>query len=169
MPKIEIRLSDEGDELELAVPRQLESELRERVPTTAGRVLVVDDDVLVLSMTERALTRFGFAVTTVSDGHAAMDLFREQPEAFDLVLLDLTMPQLSGFQVFAGLRAIRPEVCVVFTSGYSIDLEDGAGIPEGAAAFVRKPFLPSELVATLREVLARYGASSCPPPQSTQS
>jgi len=128
------------------------SAIRRRAVPERPRVLVIDDDRLVRSMMERALERHGFDVVTADGGRAALGIFREQAQAIDLVLLDLTMPDLDGEETFVALREIDPGVRVVFSSGVGLG-SNGEGLPAGFSGFVRKPCLPSEVVAVLRAVL----------------
>lgn len=133
------------------------SVVRPRQVARVPRILVIDDDLLVRSMMERALERYGFRVVSASGGRAAIELFRSEAATIDLVLLDLTMPGLSGEETFLELLEIDPGVRVVFSSGAAIGA-DGQGLPEGFAGYVQKPCLPSQLVAVLRGVLERDAA-----------
>src|SRR5205085_7008520 len=96
-----------------------------------GTILVVDDDPMVRSVAKRLLESFGMTVHAVEGGRQALDRVRSAPDAVDAVLLDLTMPELSGPEVFARLREIRQDLPVVLMSGYHEDElseEIGAGI-----------------------------------------
>ncbi len=129
------------------------SAIRRRAVPERPRVLVIDDDRLVRAMMERALDRHGFEVVTADGGRSALAIFRVQAAAIDLVLLDLTMPDLGGEETFVALREIDPGVRVVFSSGAALGTQ-GEGLPPGCRGFVRKPCLPSELAVVLRAVLA---------------
>ncbi|MBN2196857.1 MAG: response regulator [Polyangiaceae bacterium] len=128
------------------------SAIRPRAVPATPCVLVVDDDLLVRSMTQRALERLGFAVVAADCGDTALTVFRELARTIDLVLLDRTMPGMSGEETFARLREIDPGVRVVYASGAAPE-SDGAGLPAGISGFVQKPCLPSQLAALLRRVL----------------
>jgi CheY-like chemotaxis protein len=84
-----------------------------------ARVLVVDDDHGVRDLVGRMGACLGLQMELSADGHEALTRFRATPEGFDVVLLDLSMPELSGEEVCAGIRAQRPHMPVVFMSGYS--------------------------------------------------
>jgi PAS domain S-box-containing protein len=118
------------------------------------RVLVVDDEEDVRVLVRKTLELSGFVVETAPDGRAALDLFRTKPEEFALVLLDLTMPRLSGADTFREMRQIRPDVRVVLTSGYA--REDATAGFEGKrlAGFVRKPFRVTDLLSAVTAALA---------------
>jgi len=95
----------------------------------------------------------GLDVLTAGDGHEGLDLFRRHRDEISVVLLDLTMPKLSGDDVLEQLRAIDPDARVVLMSGYTerrVKERLGADDPAG---FLQKPFRSEELVDKLRQVL----------------
>jgi len=116
-------------------------------PANHGRVaLVVEDDALVRTMAIRALAEAGYATLEADDGRAALDLIRGHPGRLDVVITDVGMPELDGNELARCLQDERPELPVVFMSGY------GDTNPSGP--FLQKPFAPDELVARVEEVLA---------------
>ncbi len=90
------------------------------------------------------------------DGQAAVDLFRAHAEDIDLVLLDLTLPDMSGPEVSKEVRRVRPDVKVFFTSAHDPEVVDmgEAFSQEARSNFIRKPYRIKELVRTLHEALA---------------
>ena len=84
-----------------------------------GRVLVADDDAVVRKLTERMLRRLGYQVVSTSDGEEAVRAFEQEPDAFELVVLDVLMPKLEGPAALARMRAIRPGLKALFVSGYA--------------------------------------------------
>jgi PAS domain S-box-containing protein len=137
--------------------------LPEQVPACApreavraqGTVLVADDEEVVLAMARRILEQAGFEVITARDGREAVDVFRRWGDRIAVVLLDLTMPRLSGEEALRLLRDECPDVPVVLTSGYA-ESEIATrfeGVPlEG---FLQKPFRPAELVDRIRAALEK--------------
>ena len=114
-----------------------------------GAVLIVDDDESVRALARWVVERAGYAAVTARDGDEALERFRADPGAYGLVLLDLTMPRMSGEEVMVGLRAVRPNVQIVVITGYGEDVvreSDRAGI----TGFVQKPFSPDALRAMLK-------------------
>ncbi len=105
-------------------------------------------------MCVRALTRVGYRVTPASDGAEAVSSFAAEPGAFDAVVLDLTMPELGGTEVFVQLKAMRPDVRVILMSGYNEHEAVAHFARDGLAGFLAKPFSTQELVAAVDEVLA---------------
>ena len=116
----------------------------------AARVLLVDDDHTVLQVMARILTRAGLEVTQAQSGHEALALFATSPEAFDLVLLDLTMPQLDGAATLARLSAIDPHVPVVIMSGYTEQELNARFKEQRPTAFLGKPFSRDDLLHTIQ-------------------
>jgi two-component system cell cycle sensor histidine kinase/response regulator CckA len=125
---------------------------RVREPLAHETLLVVDDEAAVRSLVRRVLERHGFQVALAADGRKALRLFDEAAGAIHVVLLDLTMPLLSGEETLAALRAVAPDVKVVLMSDY--DREDALARVGSVVAFVRKPFAPVDLVTAMRDVLA---------------
>lgn len=120
----------------------------------SGTVLVADDEEAVRGIARTALERSGFTVLTAADGRECVELFRERPNEIDAVVLDLTMPVLGGQDALAELRAIRPELPVILSSGYTeADVAARMGSGAGPTGFVQKPYRPSELVAAIRAAL----------------
>jgi DNA-binding NtrC family response regulator len=106
----------------------------------AGTVLVVDDEEMVGEFAKKALERHGYTVLLADSGLAAIDVFRRHPGEIALVVLDLSMPHMSGEEALSELRKIRPEVKVVISSGYSeaetMTLFQGQRV----SGFVQKPY-----------------------------
>jgi CheY-like chemotaxis protein len=118
-----------------------------------GTVLVVDDEEAIQSVTCSLLHRLGFKTITANDGQQAVDVYRKEGPKIDLVLLDLTMPRMSGDEAFTELRKLDPNVCVVISSGYSeIDIATRfAG--KGIGGFLQKPYTFTRLRELLSSLL----------------
>src|SRR5687767_7835452 len=80
---------------------------------TRGTVLVIDDEETVVDIARRTLERHGYSVLTASDGHEATMVFRDNAERINAVLLDMSMPRMSGADVFVQIRGIRPAVPII--------------------------------------------------------
>ncbi len=119
-----------------------------------GTALVVDDDEPVRLVATAMLKSFGFAVRTVPDGQSGLDLLREKPDAFDVLLLDLLMPGLTGEQTLEIIRTICPEQRVLIISGFGeSDVMQRLAKDPGPFRFLHKPFKRPELEQKLRELL----------------
>jgi two-component system, cell cycle sensor histidine kinase and response regulator CckA len=116
-------------------------------------VLLIEDEEAVRFVMLEMLKTFGLTPESAPDGEAGIALFRKNPGAFRLVLMDMLMPGLNGEQTLAGLRAIRPTIDVLLMSGYSEGdiLRRLAGL--GKLTFLAKPFTRDTLERKLRELL----------------
>ena len=138
-----------------------------------GRVIVVDDDPMVRNVARRLLESFGLTVQAVEGGPEALELVGADPPAVDAVLLDMTMPEMNGSEVFEQLRRIRPDLPVVLMSGYHED-ELSSELSAGISGFVQKPFTPADLARRMRFALEgppspEAGAAADPKPSATTS
>ena len=119
----------------------------------SGNILVVDDENHVRDVTEMMLAQFGFDVVGASDGAEAVEIIREKGNHFDLVVMDLTMPRMSGEQAFLEMRKILPDLKVVMTSGYNeADAISDLG-HKGIFGFLQKPFDLEKLITTVRTAI----------------
>jgi CheY-like chemotaxis protein len=117
-------------------------------------ILVAEDNEAVLRVAQKVLGRLGARVIIAADGQQAVDIFASDPDGFDLLFLDIMMPGLSGFQVAARCRALRPDVPVLFASGYAAESpEDTAEIAAGDAVLL-KPYTAEELRTAVRGLMA---------------
>jgi len=136
-----------------AAKADVSQEAPAKAPGGSETILIAEDDAPVRHVASRILAQGGYTVITAADGREALDLFTKQADEIDLVILDVVMPKLSGPAVREQLKAIRDNVPVVYTSGYSDDvfgsLEDAAGTPQ----VLQKPYEPGELLARVRDVL----------------
>jgi len=121
----------------------------------SGLVPVVDDDDNVRHTTAGLVEMHGFEVVQASSGGEAVEVFSARPDAFEAVLLDVTMPGMSGQQTLRALRAIRRDVPIVVMSGY--DETDAQLEADGLTTFLPKPFTVEQLISSFREVLAKTG------------
>jgi CheY-like chemotaxis protein len=117
-----------------------------------GTVLLVDDEETIRALGQEMLTFFGFRVLTACDGRDALEVFRQNRDEIDCVILDLTMPHMDGEQAFRELRRIRPALRVIVSSGYNEQDVARRFVGKGLAGFIQKPYKVSELGQKLREV-----------------
>jgi CheY-like chemotaxis protein len=115
-------------------------------------ILLVEDEPAVRALAERSLKKRGFSVVTATNGREALDRL-DGLASIALVLTDVIMPQMSGRELAQRLAARRPEIKVVFMSGYTDDTIVRHGVLEEGVWFVQKPFTPEALVRKVREAL----------------
>ena len=118
-----------------------------------GTFLVVDDDGGVREITTILLERAGFSVLSAGAGAEAIEIFRKHAAEISCIVLDNTMPGLSGIEVFDVIREIEPGVPIIFTSGYSRDRIADAQLASGKTRFLHKPFDADKLLTTVHELL----------------
>jgi len=111
----------------------------------AGRIVVVDDEEIVLKMSGDMLVKLGYEVELFSDPADAITYFGEHAERVDLVILDMMMPGMDGAELFSRLKRIDPKLRAVLSSGYVIDEKAEELIDDGLAGFIQKPFTISRL------------------------
>jgi two-component system, cell cycle sensor histidine kinase and response regulator CckA len=119
--------------------------------TNAGLVLLVEDEEVLRRATATALQKKGFFVLSVGDGRTAVEAFEARAQEIDVAVLDWTLPGLSGKEVFRRIRAIKPEVRVIFTSAYGPKVVDVPMTDQPTVTFLQKPYTFAEV---LREIQA---------------
>ncbi len=118
-------------------------------PQTAKTVLLIDDDKVLLEVIEAVLKSLGCTVYAAAGGKEAVDLLHKHQAAIECFIIDLTMPDMDGWQTLAALRKIKPQLPAVLCSGYDeIKAMDGARTVQ-AQAFLHKPYSRDDLRETL--------------------
>jgi len=145
----------------LAIPATAEPVPAEPTPVEAvpAEVLLVEDEDALRNLLERFLQRAGYAVRAERDGSGALAAFAEGPERFQAAIIDLTLPDMSGEALLAGLRERRPRLAVVVSSGMSRTEAEFASPEGGPVRFLQKPFLPARLIEALKELPAAQSSS----------
>ena len=125
------------------------------------RILVVDDEPAARVLANRVLSEAGFEVTTVQSGFECLERFRKQPQGFDLILLDLSMPFMDGEETFRRLREINPNVVALLSTGFLAPAQERIErmLAGGLAGFLRKPHRPDELLAQVQAILEKMKMS----------
>lgn len=118
-----------------------------------GVVLIADDEETIRSTAARMLRALGFETALVANGREAVDAFRANPDAYVIVLLDLTMPHMDGEQAFTELRRLQPDVRVVLMSGFNRQEAVARFTGKGLASFLQKPFSMEALTEVMQSVL----------------
>ncbi len=129
-------------------------EIASQVVRGTGHILLIDDDTVVRATAEATMRMLGYRVTAVEGGAQALELVQASRHAYDLVVLDLRMPHLSGAETFARLHALAPTLPILIWSGYGAEDDVTQLIKAGAAGFVQKPYAVGKLSRTLAAQLA---------------
>jgi PAS domain S-box-containing protein len=141
LPRIDASLLPEKHELGAATEKGSET------------ILVVEDQEAVRSFAGAALKQYGYHVIETSDGEEAIDAAAKHSGEIHLLLTDVVLPGMNGKEVSEMLKAFRPNLKVLFTSGYTADAIGNRGVLSPDVAFLHKPFSPEQLAAKVRDVL----------------
>ncbi len=152
---------DKGTTFRIYLP-VISSGLAEIGATTAAKpkggtetVLVADDDTSIRMLIKEVLQGFGYTVIEAADGNEAVSRFAENKDAVRLLLLDVVMPRKNGREAYEEIRAVMPDIKVIFMSGYTADIIHEKGIIEEGINFISKPVSPQAMLKTVREALDR--------------
>ena len=137
------------------IEREAEAEIGpdEPVPKGTERILFIDDEQVLVNIEKQMLESLGYEVTTKTDGIEALELFKAQPDIFDLVITDMTMPKVTGEDLAAELMRIRPDIPVILCTGFSARINKKRSMAMGIRAFVYKPVLRRDIAKAIRQVL----------------
>jgi len=141
------------------IMREEDHDVRTKAPMPTGteRILFIDDEKALVDLGRQMLERLGYAVTTRTSSVEALELFMEQPEKFDLVVTDMTMPNMTGDDLAAKLMVIRADIPVILCTGYSERISGDRARSLGIKEFILKPIVMRELAQILRNVLDDNG------------
>jgi CheY-like chemotaxis protein len=123
-----------------------------------GRILVVDDEPLIREMTREILEACDYKVEEAVDGQAGLEAFLASPGAYDLVILDLVMPRMHGFQVMDRILQTAPETRILISSGFSPDSRPELTRPTPTTGFLAKPYRSKELLDFVQRLIRHPGA-----------
>lgn len=132
----------------------IEKKAREDIILADARILIVDDETLLVRINETRLKSRGYQVTAVTDSLEALTMFRSQPEHFDLLITDQTMPGLTGAELAKAVLEIKPSLPIIMCTGHSEIVSKEEAITLGIKKYVFKPLHGDELLDAVREVLA---------------
>ena len=149
---------DKGAEFHVYLPvikTQQETEQIELRPTEKGngRILVVDDEKMVLDIQQKMLKRLGYDVTARTSSVEALKAFQANPDNFDLIITDMTMPNMTGEQLAQKIMDIRTDIPIILCSGFSEKMSNEKAKSSGIKGFLMKPILMKDLSITIRRVL----------------
>jgi len=151
-------IKGEGSTFTMYLPaskKQLENEKIPAEEILRGRetVLLVDDEEIILEIGQEMLSSLGYKVLGAISGKKAIELYRKNREAIDIVILDMIMPDTGGNDTYSELKKIDPGIKVLLSSGYSIDGQATKIMNRGCNGFIQKPFTMKNLSKKLREIL----------------
>ena len=158
---IDVESSYEGTQFCIYLPRaeskaKTEEELIYTKPDSSGGnecILIVDDNVEITKMLKRMLSKRGYTIISSANGNDALRMFASEPDKFDLVITDQTMPGKNGDELAAELIALKPEIPIILCTGYSDYLTAESAMELGIRKFMPKPVSNAELSEAIRSVL----------------
>ena len=133
------------------------SPAEEEIRGGEGRILLIDDEEVLVRVEERMLQRLGYQVTAKTDSLEALAAFQRQPDAYDLVITDHTMPRMTGADLAREMLLIRPDLPVILCTGFSETMDEVQARDIGIGAFVMKPVVMRELAEVIHRLLVKGG------------
>jgi len=119
--------------------------------TTANSILIVDDDNSLRQTLGAIVENEGFNYFEAVNGNEACEIYEKEKDKIIFIILDMIMPEMSGYETFFKLKEINKDVRIVIISGYSENEEVLEMLEKGAVGFLRKPFKIKELIASIRQ------------------
>ena len=131
------------------------SEIRKKelLPTGTEHLLLVDDEEAIVNSEKQALESLGYRVVAKTSSIEALELFKAQKDRFDLVITDMTMPQMTGENLAKELMKIKPDIPVILCTGFSTKIDEKKAMAMGIRAFVLKPISKQKIAGVIRAVL----------------
>jgi two-component system cell cycle sensor histidine kinase/response regulator CckA len=120
-----------------------------------GKILLVEDEQDVLEACANMMKILGYTVLTAKGGREAIEIYKEQKDSIDLILLDMVMPDMSGSKTFDALKEINPDVSVLLSSGYSIDGRASEILERGCKGFIQKPYNTELLSEKIKSIIEK--------------
>jgi PAS domain S-box-containing protein len=137
--------------IEIAPEPDLTAE--ESIPKGTERILFIDDENAIADLTKRQLESLGYQVTTRTDPIEALEVFKLQPDRFDMVITDMTMPKMTGKELSENLLRIKPSLPVILCTGFSASMDESRAAAIGIKALIFKPILKRDIAQAIRKVL----------------
>ena len=128
-------------------------EISENYVGNNNKILLIDDEEMVLDVGSQMLSRLGYSVLTATSGSEAIDVFELHRDHVQLIILDLCIPDMEGKQTYLYLKGLNPCIKVLLTTGLSMDGPAKEMLAWGCNGFIQKPYRMSELSAKVQEVL----------------
>jgi len=131
----------------------VETPIIQDIPRGSETILFVDDEISIVKMVKKMLRLLGYKVETATRPHDALKLFGLNPDHFDLVITDMTMPRMTGVNLSEKLMNIRPDIPIIICTGHSAHVDQEKAKELGLAAYVMKPINMLETAKTIRKIL----------------
>jgi PAS domain S-box-containing protein len=149
LPSVKKQISDEKSELE-------------EIPRGNERVLFIDDEEILVDMGKYMLETLGYDPTVKKDSYEAFEAFRDNPDYFDLVITDQTMPGMTGAELSKKMLEIRPDIPIILCTGYSAIISEAKAKAIGIREFALKPLTIKDVAILIRKVLDKEDEKAAP-------
>lgn len=123
------------------------------LPTGSERILIVDDEPALVDVEKNMLENLGYQATAVSSSTNALDVFRKNPYKYDLVITDMTMPDMTGYRLSQKIMEVRQDIPIILCTGYSEHITEEKARNAGIKDFIMKPFEMNVLARSIRKTL----------------
>jgi len=129
------------------------AETKTKLETGHEHILLVDDEATVIKLEQQMLERLGYQVTSCNSSLEAIEVFHSNPDAFDIIITDMTMPNMTGDQVAKNILSIKPDTPIIIITGFSERINKEKAETIGIKGFLMKPVLISDMAQMVRNVL----------------
>ncbi len=150
---------DKGTQVHVLLPimkkmtKVNDSDPFEAIQGGTERILLVDDEDMIVKMETQVLERLGYHVTPKTSSVEALNAFKANPDIFDLIISDMTMPNMTGVQLAREIKAVRADIPVIICSGFSDQINEGTSKELGIQGYIMKPVIKKEIAKIIKEVL----------------
>ncbi len=132
-------------------------DLLQPIPGGIERILLVDDEKAIVKMEQQVLERLGYHVTSQTNSIEALETFKKNPDQYDLIISDMTMPNITGVQLANEVKEVRSDIPVIICTGFSEQINEETCREFGIQGYLAKPVIKREIAQTIRDVLDRLG------------
>jgi CheY-like chemotaxis protein len=131
----------------------MKSDLTAELLWAKETVFLIDDDEIVVDVSEMILKNSGYDVVIAKSGEEAIEVYKENHSRIDMAILDMILPDMGGGDTYDRLKEINPGIKVLLASGYDIDYQGRDIMERGCDGFIQKPFNMNELLEKVRGIL----------------
>jgi CheY-like chemotaxis protein len=117
------------------------------------KVMFVDDESYIRESTKDFLEKYGYQVAIFQNGRDALDTFKSNPSAFDIIITDMTMPEFTGAQLAKEILTMTPDMPIVLCTGFSENISPAEALEIGFRKYIQKPFRHQDIAALIRRIL----------------
>ncbi|MCP4118091.1 MAG: PAS domain S-box protein [Desulfobacteraceae bacterium] len=155
-----------GTEVRVYLPMVMESKVEkpdDQVQAIEGgteKILLIDDEEHIVHMEQQMLTRLGYRITAKTASIEALEAFKACPDAFDLIVTDMTMPGMTGFELTMEIKRIRPDIPVILCTGFSDPMIEEKSRALGIGMVLLKPLVRREIAQAIRGVLDKFAETA---------